>query len=308
MGGKSKKGGKKDGASPALDEDALLDAAIAENLALKAKAESEAKLMEVVKKEVKEAKKKKSLRVLQMSETMAKLDRVMVFHITRTLPDGNKDVVVVENTLIFYVDAADVQTDLEELKAADPSLPLSIEHVPLGKAFALVQGLQGLTGPPGVKRHLQFSRAVVKAEGERGIPAELREQMRSGGPMPMFYSEKIELPGVTPIFFTRDDLLKFWEGSLLAGAPHAAKAPPVTVTDLRYVVARTLQEAGDWEALFFVPPSRSAELSTAVRDAALREAEMARGFESGAQRLQAVMHAERVASGEEPPPLTAAAS
>jgi hypothetical protein len=35
---------------------------------------------------------------------------------------------------------------------------------------------------------------------------------------------------------------------------------------------------------------------------------MARGFESGAQRLQAVMHAERVASGEEPPPLTAAAS
>ena len=146
-------------------------------------------------------------KVLTMPETLAKLDRVMIFHIFKLCDDGSKDVCPSLNgEVTFYVDAAEVRAEVEALKATDAALQVGIDHVPLSRAFALTQGLMGLQAPGAIQMKLQFSKTITAAEGGAGIPEALREKMSGRGPFPMFYSDKIVVPNCQPIFFTRSDL------------------------------------------------------------------------------------------------------
>lgn len=86
-----------------------------------------------------------------------------------------------------------------------------------------------------------------------------------------------------------------------AGDPKNLPAP--TVTDLRVVVARTLNEPGQWEPLHFVPLKASEALTKELGARAEREEMLKSGFTRGAQLLQAVSHAVAVEAGDEPPAL-----
>lgn len=241
----------------------------------------------------------RSLSVLSMSEALEKLDRVHVFQLTRLLPDGSRDLAPEphQGHLHFFTDATEATTKLSLASTLDPTARLRLELVGLGRVFALMQGLMGLKPPAPVV--LQFARQVVEAEGERGVPPPLRERMRGQGPFPLFYSEAIGSPLVTPVFFSRDDLLQHWTKN------GGESLPEVTVTDLRVVVARMLQEPGEWKPLVFIPPRASAELVRTLSERADKEAAITQGFVRGAKLLAKVEHEIAKAEGDVPPPLTA---
>ena len=236
--GRGAKGTKvKAPAAAAEDDDALLDAAIAENARIR---EAEKALKDAM------AKMNAKASTLTMEQTLEKLGKVMLFSIFRMMEDGSRDVCQSpDGALTFYADASDAEADLAELRALEPSAQLGLSHTSLGRAFALTQGLMGLKAPTNTR--LQFSREVVAAEGDAGVPKELRAKMASAGPMPLFYSEQIDNGAVTPVFFHREDLLEYYHAAHGADA----KPPQVTLTDLRVVVARTLQERGFWAPLTF---------------------------------------------------------
>jgi len=292
-----------------LDDDALLDAAILENKELRAKLPQEVKKTGGAPSKGRRSNLNHNnaplpeLKTLTMQETLAKLDRVMIFSIFRMLPDGSKDICPSSDGVVtFYAGADDVQAELEKLKQAEPSARLGLDHLPLGRAFAISQGLMGVKAPGPTR--LLFSRAVVEAEGEAGVPTEMRERMRAAGPFPLFYSEQIQVPTATPLFFAREDVTEYW---VAAGLGSRDDAPEPAVTDLRIAVGRTLQEAGVWEPLVYVPAKSSMGLLKQITERVYREKLTQEGFASGSQRMQAVKHAVAVADGEEPPPLSAAA-
>ena len=180
--GKGGKGKASGAAKPKDDEDALLDAAIAQANAERASAPPAAAQLADKKKAGKKARgQAKSTppdTVLSMAETLKKMDKVMTFTFSRLLPDGNKDVCPAPNGAItFYTDAADAKADLAELQAAQPEMNFTLDYTPLGRAFALTQGLMQLSLPGPSK--LQFSRKIVQEVGEAGVPEELRKSRRA---------------------------------------------------------------------------------------------------------------------------------
>ena len=304
--GKGGKGKPSKSSVPAADdEDALLEAAIAQ-----ATAEREAVGTNQVKakesgaatprgSKAKGAKSATEGRVFTMAETLAKLDQVMTFTISRLLPDGSKDACPSKNGAVtFYTDAEDAKADLEELKAADPQAKVMLDFTALGRAFALTQGVGGLRAPGPTR--LQFSRKIVAEVGESGVPTELRERMRAAGPFPLFYSDKLGSEQFTPVFFTVADLHELF---LTCGGDPSALPEP-TVTDLRMVVARTLQEKGSWEPLHFVPAKACEALTKELMARNEREQSHRKGFARGAAILHHLNHQEAVKSGDEPPPLS----
>ena len=220
------------------------------------------------------------------------------------LGDGAKDVCPSSSGhIVFYTDAADAKADLEELKAQrseEAASKLGLDHTPLGRAFALTQGLMGLNAP--AQCRLQFSRAVAASEGQAGVPQELRERMGKAGPFPLFYSERIDSHDVTPVFFHREDLNAFW----VASGQSADDLPTPTVTDLRVVVARTLQEPGFWNPLTYVPPKASEPTVAELKARAQRDGTVADGFARGARVMKQVAEGVATADGEMPPALVEA--
>ena len=191
--GGSAKGKKKSNAAAEASgpsDDALLDAAIAENATLKAAAAAqaeEAKAKEAAKAAIKIAQAKfknanaPKSELLTLEQTLGKLDRIMSFTIIRLLGSGLKDMAPgADGHLVFYVDARDAQAALAALKTAHPEAKLALDHVPLGRAFALTQGLMGLRTP--APSRIQFSQSVVEAEGDKESPRSSARKWRLRGP------------------------------------------------------------------------------------------------------------------------------
>jgi len=278
-------------ATGAEDDDALLDRAIAENAAAQQKAAAAPKPDEAP--EVGAP--------LTMEEALTKLDRVHCFSIATVLSNGSKDACVsADGTLTFYTDERDARAALKEVQALKPesAKALKLELVPLGRAFAVTQGLMGLKAP--LPTRLRFSRSVVAVEGDRGVPPALRPRMSGAGPMPLFVSHGLSTDVITPVFLTRDDLAEAW---LKRGNDLHDLAQSVVVTDLRVLIARTMQEAAEWKSLVFVPPRANAELAQAIVAQGATERTMAQGFVKGDALLKEVAERVAVEDGDAPPPL-----
>lgn len=82
--------------------------------------------------------------------------------------------------------------------------------------------------------------------------------------------------------------------------------PIVTVTDLRVVIARTLQEPGFWDPLTYIPPRKSEELSRQMITRETRDLAVADGFARGTAMMRHVAHSVAIADGDEPPALEVA--
>lgn len=241
--------------------------------------------------------------MLALSEILSKLDRVHTFTIIVVLADGSKDACPTANgSLAFYTDAQDARAALAEVEALHETkgakTTLRIDVVPLGRAFAITQGLMGLKTPLPAK--LVFSKAVVGVEGDAGVPAALRPRMEGTGPFPLFMSCGLETKSFTPVFLSREDLAEAW---LRHGKPLEELSPSVLVTDLRTLVARTLKEVAEWRSLVFVQPRAHNELARAILAQGEQERTLASGLVKGEQLLKQVRQRVAVEDGDEPPPL-----
>ena len=211
-----------------LDEDTLLNQAIAENKAIAAK-QAAAYIQQIADADAPDGK------PLTMTEALEKLDRVRVFSLVVIYADGMKDSFAsADGKLHFFVSHEDAQAAMDGALKVTPDAKLRLELVPLGRAFALTQGLMGLDSP--VPCRLHSPRMVVKAEGERGVPEDLRERMRSAGPFPVFMTERLSTPALTPVFLTRDDLVDCW----MKRGYQIEDLPEPTISDLRILVARMM--------------------------------------------------------------------
>jgi hypothetical protein len=204
-------------------------------------------------------------KVLSMPEALEKLDRVRVFNVVRILKEGGaKDVCASpDGFIVFYADAADAEAALAEMTKLHSEGMLRLETIPLGRAFALTQGLMGLKAP--MPTRIQFSQAIVAQEGDRGVPEELKARMAKTGPFPLFFLPGLGAPAIMPIFFSRADLTACW------AKKHTEAMPEASVTDLRVLVARTMQEPGDWKQLVFVHGHAEAQLIKRLDAQAKRE-------------------------------------
>ena len=312
-----------------LDEDTLLNQAIAENKALAAK-QAAAYIQQIADADGPEGK------LLTMPEALEKLDRVRVFSLVVVYADGMKDSFAVDGKLHFFVSQEDAQAAMNGALRVTPDAKLRLELVSLGRAFALTQGLMGLDSP--VPCRLHFPRAVVKAEGERGVPEDLREQMRAAGPFPLFMTERLSTSALTPVFLTRDDLVDCW----MKRGFQIEDLPEPTISDLRILVARMMvrttthaharvchlplprgsvtlthspsrvplschsqQEKCDWQSMVMIQPAEGAEAVKKLQERERREAETTLGFKQGLGRLKQVAQKVAVEDGDAPPPLQA---
>lgn len=175
---------------------------------------------------------------LTMPAVLERMSRVMVFNITHVRSDGVKDVFQMPNSLIeFYADSADAKAALERAKKSNPKKRLELEAVPLGKAFALTQGVNGMS--TAVPTRLLFSSTAVADEGDAGVPKPLRDGMRSAGPFPLFFVQQLASPGAMPFFLSREDLAATWLKS--GRTQEALETAEVEVLDLRILAASAIQ-------------------------------------------------------------------
>ena len=277
------KGGnkKKKAAAPAPDDNALLEAAIAESNAARAKMEADAAaaagdavgrgaaVHPVAQTALGHA-------ALSHQEIVEKLDAVPVFHIT----GGDEKQMVptaADHSGTWFFGHADAQQQLAKLREANAGvkgLEFGIEVTPLGTAFALSEGWSPV--PPGTLLRLECSQAVVATmpEPPAPLPSALRERFNQRtGAIPIFMVDGFRTAkGTVPACLDVRDLCRLWERE--TGRPRDAM-PEVTISDLRLLVARMLAQADDWRAFAFV--------------AAQPELDFARAL--------------GVQSGDEPPPL-----
>ena len=237
---------------------------------------------------------------LTMPEILSKLDRVHTFTIITVLENGLRDACPTANGyLAFFTDPQDAKVALSDLKVqyeknGVEKATLDIEIVPLGRAFAITQGLMGLKSPMPAK--LVFSRAILKVEGDHGVPPALRPRMATMGPFPLFLSCGLDSQAIMPVFLSRDDLAEAW---LKRGKPLEELAASVVVTDLRTLVAETLDKVAGWRSLVFVQPRAAMDLARAI----LAQGALASSLVQGGQLLEQVKERVAMEDGDAPPPL-----
>jgi len=237
---------------------------------------------------------------LTMPEILSKLDRVHTFTMVTVLADGSRDACpTADGALAFFTDPQDAKTALAEQKVQYETkgvekATLDIEIVPLGRAFAITQGLMGLKSPLPAK--LVFSTAIVSVEGDHGVPPALRPRMAAVGPFPLFLSCGLDTQAIMPVFLSRDDLADAW---LKRGKPLEELAPSVVVTDLRTLVGETLNKVAGWRSLVFVQPRAAMDLARAI----LKQGALASSLVKGGALLEKVKERVAMEDGDAPPPL-----
>ena len=238
--------------------------------------------------------------VLTMPEILSKLDRIHTFTMVTVLDNGSRDACpTADGMLAFFTDPQDAKVALAELKVKYEAngvekATLDIEIVPLGRAFAITQGLMGLKSPMPAK--LVFSKAIVKVEGDHGVPPALRPRMAGVGPFPLFLSIGLDNQAIMPVFLSRDDLADAWAKR---GHPLEELGPSVIVTDLRTLVGETLNKVAGWRSLVFVQPRAAMDLARAI----LKQGALASSLVQGGQLLEKVKERVAMEDGDAPPPL-----
>jgi len=263
MGKKSKKPAATAGST---DDNALLDAAIAQSRAERRAADEaaaqaqqeEAPAVHPVAREV------LGHDVLTHQQVVEKLDAVPAFHIVAT--DGKMMVPTDDGDapcVCFYLDPEDARAQLHKLRAANPSLQLALDASPLGTAFALSEGWSPV--PEDAMLRLQASRAAIASlpEPPEPLPPALRERFNPRtSALPILMLDGFRTAkGATPAFLDVPTLLATWQRETGLAREHM---PSLTVIDLRLVVARMLSQPNEWTALTLVAPHASLELARAM--------------------------------------------
>lgn len=272
------KGTKAQRAKQPSDDDALLDAAIAEARAEKAATEAE----------------EETVRTLETHELVQKLNTVPMF---KVFDEETGDIVPTpyrggDSCMCWYADPGDAKLALAIVEAKTPGRKLALGTTPLGIALAMSEGWG--SGLPDEPFRLQASLAVLRAVKDElePLPARVAQALNPrSSAFPVFLMEELQSPSVSPVFFRREDLVSCWR---VSGRPESEMPPTLTMYDLRVLTVKMMSTAADWRSLMFVAPQSSVDAAgTATQHPAIRDIE------------KAIARQAAVESGDEPPPLEA---
>lgn len=200
---------------------------------------------------------------LSMEELLEIFNRVPVFYLMsadhQLFPAKDGDDAL---ALHFYADAADAEDLLKSLHALNTAMELQLGVMPLGTAFALVEGWAPSGSP--VPLRLHASKAVV-AMVKRDMGTD-EASGEASGKFPLFGCGSLTTTSVTPFWFTPADLKRSWDENR---QPGKASMPDLTVTDLRKVadLATTAGHAQrNWRTLLLLAPQASFAKAQELQD------------------------------------------
>jgi len=279
--GKGGKGGKK-ATSSQVDEDALLNQAIAENLAFEEKAtrakaeadaEKEKSRAEQIAKEVASARRDRAGAPLSRQDVAEKLNGIPCFCVV----DATKQFVplriqdragLTEDCCFFWSEPVEAKHALAQAMSqrSETESSLGLATIPLGKAFALCEGWAEAgtsTGQPCKFQLRAHARLVEEVRPQLTRQLEHAGLDPAGGVFPLFLCEELTTDTVMPIFLSRVDVVSTWEAAIAQAGRDVSKATPpskITVLDLR-MLARRMQSGGmDWSIVTFVGTDRAFQL------------------------------------------------
>jgi len=254
----------KSGKAEARDDDALLDAAIAENKKL-----SEAAAKEEAAPAVGAAAagpSKRAPAALGMEVLIKKLNAAPTFCIL----NGQREIVGLKDptdptgqleVCVWFIDPQEAKETLAAVKEANPELraELHLGVTPLGVSYAFAAGLAESTF---------FGSKVLRGSREpfangQDPTALLREQAISQGltppswHVPVFCCDELQSESVLPVFLSRKALAEAW---VTSGRKIAALPQNLTVMDLGVLVCQMQTDATDWTTLHFVHERKAVNL------------------------------------------------
>ena len=278
-GGKSKGGGS-GGSIKAVDDDALLDAAIAENKkALSEQAEQKAASSSEQQKAPGAA--------LSKQEIMNKLNQCPTFCIL----NGQKNIVGLKDptdptgqleACCWFADPNEAKQTLDAVKEANqemaPQLHLGV--TPLGVAYALAAGW--------AECHFfgdKLLRGSIEnfADGQQDPRQLLREQALAQGleppawHVPCFCCDELQSPTHFPVFLSRKALAEAW---VVSGRKIGDIPANLTVMDLGVLVCQMQTDVYAWSTLQFICERKSLQLVKEAREKRV-EASRGEGFAQG---------------------------
>jgi len=251
----------------AEDDDALLDATIAENKRKEAadKGEKEAQMVAEMEEQMKAM--RAGLSGLSREQIVEKLNEIPSFAIMHETADGTKKFLPMmfresaEATSVescaFFSDPYEAKHAMQQASGLHAELKLVLGVMPLGKAYALTQEWAEAQAPPrGKGKKVLFTL--------RGAPSATREtrdilkvQLQKAGLsteqcFPVFLCEELQSDAVLPVFFTREGVHSTWKLLGKDGPP----PDKITVTDLRILVGemqKGFKETGcNWSIVRFL--------------------------------------------------------
>ena len=290
-GGRGKNGKKAAQPAAADDDDALLNAAIAQSksemqqMQLEKKeaeaqklAEQKAAAAAKVKAEVEAAVADRDAPPLSREDICAKLDALPTF----TIVDAQKQFVPVllpgeeANCCAFWTEPREAQRAIKQAKQQRPDAELAMGTMPLGKAFALCEGWAEAGGQSNfrLRAHSELTKKVRPL-----LTSQLEQQgMPTEHVFPVFTCEELTTRTVMPFFLSRAELIGTWEELM---RQRGSKAPPpsqMTVLDLRFLAKRMQAGGVDWSIVKFLGTDRAFE---AVKEA--QHQEVGRAYQAAAR-------------------------
>ena len=223
-------------------------------------------------------------KALTREEIFEKLSHIPVFAIETATGDLVGTEVNGEKSICWFTDASEATAKLESSKGGKnlaanilsdvPSMKLSVHT--LGAAFVACKGfgndesaqahrakLWGAIATADMRLTLSGNAQVQASTpvlAER-LMAMLKDQGidANGWTLPIFISDALQSPGLTPVFFTLDDLKAFWLRH--GGEEGELPADGIKVLDLRMLVASMQTDSAAWSTVAFMAPPAAIELA-----------------------------------------------
>ena len=287
MGRKRSAKGQMGAGTTAPTDNEILERAIADNQAAKAKALEKAP---------------------SRAELLTELDKIVVFNIVAVIGNGPKSEPVTDPSgcWVWYLDARDAIEEMDARKITHPG-HLVLSCTPLGRAFGLVEGwvTPHWSGPGKLPpMRLQASQEELQATGDLAkqlCPPAIREKMSEfNGPLPLYSLQEWQDSSTSvPWFFSKGDLV---EHVVSTGKP-ADQLEGLMLTDLRVLVVSMLTNPADWARLKLRIASTSTECLKWMKASSEENAKAAHTQAQVAHAPAATAADEPPALEEEPPPL-----
>jgi len=277
--GKGGRGGKAPVvAAPSTDsDDALLEAAIAENAKLKAEQEAQAVGSSNGNGSSNGSGSSKGetppARALTRDEIVEKLNAVPTFCIL----NGESNIVGLQDTerpglevCWWFTDAEDGKEALAAAKANNPDVPgLHLGVTPLGIAFALANGWAETS----FYGDMRLGGSREPWGGGQDVGPMLREQLQSEGleaggwQLPVFCTDELQSPTAMPVFLSRKALVEAW---VTSGRKIGDLPANLTMMDVRLLVHQ-MQTDGvfAWSTVHFLTSRACVNLVQESRAAAI---------------------------------------
>jgi hypothetical protein len=156
--------------------------------------------------------------------------------------DGTRatKVAATEEAVIFWTDPLEAKSAAVQARSQRLGEAISLGTMPLGRAFALVEGWA--VAESGGRPFLLRANSSAVSQLHDLLFRQLQHQgLPTTQFFPLFLCEQLSTDALMPAFLSRADLVSTWEGACARAGRQGEPAPTaVTVMDLRVLVAAML--------------------------------------------------------------------